>query len=273
MGRLQNQILPYMDYIKEIIEYSPDTGKLFYKPNKYRNKTWHTLNAGKEICNKNSNGYIRVSLQIDGKPITIYGHRLAWLLYYKEEPPDMLDHINNIPWDNRIINLRETNSTLNRLNTNKTLGVECTSHGFRYNVTLGERFFVSHNFSTFEEAKKEREKLVNGLCNAEIDRQLNILIDDIRNLPKMSIICRTVLSALEIADTLGFTGSYLFMDSDLGDLEVQGRDILDHILFLGQRPLKVILVTSNPVDAEYMRGTLLYYGYKESTSKIEYSLF
>ncbi|WVX92509.1 hypothetical protein N2000095 [Escherichia phage vB_EcoS_HZ_ZJUN2] len=48
MGKLQKQILPYIDYIREIIEYNPYTGKLFYKPNKYKNKTWHTLYAGRE---------------------------------------------------------------------------------------------------------------------------------------------------------------------------------------------------------------------------------
>lgn len=273
MGKLQKQILPHIDYIREIIEYNPYTGKLFYKPNKYKNKTWHTLYAGREICSKNSDGYIRVSLLLDNKPTIIYGHRIAWLLHYGEEPPYMIDHINTIPWDNRIVNLRETNFKLNRINTSKTVGVELLPEGFVYSITLGGKFFVSPGFTTFEQAKGEREKLVNGLCNAEIGKQTNILIDDVRDLPEMSIICRTVIGALELSDMFSFTGSYLFMDSDLGDPEVQGKDLLDHILFLGQRPLKVVLVTSNPVDAEYMRGTLTSYGYRENPNRLEYDLF
>lgn len=53
-------------------------------------------------------------IQIDG--VFYYEHRLAWL-YINGEFPEIIDHINGIRNDNRIINLRDTNALGNSRNT------------------------------------------------------------------------------------------------------------------------------------------------------------
>ncbi len=47
---------------------------------------------------------------------TVYMHRLVWGLAGKE-PAKELDHINGIPWDNRLENLRPASRRLQSLNT------------------------------------------------------------------------------------------------------------------------------------------------------------
>lgn len=59
-----------------------------------------------------TNGYIKIGYK--GK--RYYAHRLAWEIYYGDEPADMIDHINGNRTDNRIENLRLANSLKNSQN-------------------------------------------------------------------------------------------------------------------------------------------------------------
>ncbi|AAX12016.1 ORF079 [Escherichia phage T5] len=51
---------------------------------------------------------------------------------------------------------------------------------------------------------------------------------------------------------------------------MEGYQILRLLLEFGQRPKKVVLVTSNPVAKQTMRNDLLDLGYKENPNRIEY---
>lgn len=101
---------------------------------------------------------------------------------------------------------------------------------------------------------------------------LHILMDDIRDLNGMDIIIRTPHAALQYVANNDTTGHFLYMDNDLSGEpgEIEGHDILARVLLLGQRPKKVILVTSNPVAAQWMRNALLDVGYKENVNRVEY---
>jgi len=57
---------------------------------------------GKVAGWKDQNGYILIHFK--GK--LVRAHNLIWLYHTGEWPTFELDHINNIPWDNRIENLR-----------------------------------------------------------------------------------------------------------------------------------------------------------------------
>lgn len=89
--------------------YDAQTGKLWHTTSKGRCK------SGQEVTAKDTTGYIRVQFQ--GRKIL--GHRLAWILYYKEQPPKYIDHINGVQDDNRICNLRAATHSENQHNRKK----------------------------------------------------------------------------------------------------------------------------------------------------------
>ena len=63
-------------------------------------------------CGTECNGYLRT--HVNGK--LEYNHRLIWAHYYREDPPEVLDHVNRNRMDNSISNLRASNHSLNQLN-------------------------------------------------------------------------------------------------------------------------------------------------------------
>lgn len=58
----------------------------------------------------------------------VYAHRAAWAMYYGKFPDGPLDHINRIRDDNRLVNLRLTNKSLNNFNSKQRSD---NSSGFR----------------------------------------------------------------------------------------------------------------------------------------------
>lgn len=65
-----------------------------------------------------SRGY--VDIRIDAKKYK--AHRLAWLYVHGRWPEKLIDHINGVKTDNRLINLREASAAENAMN-NPSLGV------------------------------------------------------------------------------------------------------------------------------------------------------
>lgn len=98
----------------------------------------------------------------------------------------------------------------------------------------------------------------------------HILIDDVRNLNGMDIIIRTPEAAVEFLNNTDTTGHFVYFDNDLAVDGMEGYQILRLLLEFGQRPKKVVLVTSNPVAKQTMRNDLLDLGYKENPNRIEY---
>lgn len=92
--------------LKQHIEYDPITGIFTWiKP------TSNRVKVGMPVGNKNGLGYMET--RILGERYLL--HRLAWAFTFGEVP-DLIDHINEIPWDNRIDNLRPANKSLNGRN-------------------------------------------------------------------------------------------------------------------------------------------------------------
>jgi hypothetical protein len=93
--------LPPLDVLNSLFEYDPETGFLTWKLRaNYRYKKGDIAGnlAGKNRC------YVQVMY----KKKSYAAHRIAWALYYQEQPSVKLqiDHINGIGSDNRIANLR-----------------------------------------------------------------------------------------------------------------------------------------------------------------------
>lgn len=82
--------------------------------------------------------YIKV--RVDRK--LCYAHRLAWAIYYNEQPPQIIDHINGNGFDNRICNLRAATQSQNSRNSKTPKKKTCKLKG----VTL-DKFTNSYKAS------------------------------------------------------------------------------------------------------------------------------
>ena len=95
--------------LKELVEYDPETGIITWKIS-HRSVTKGQM-AGTII----SSGYVRISL--DNR--FYQRSHLAWFYVKKVWPTKFLDHINGIPTDDRIVNLREATCMQNGCNRTK----------------------------------------------------------------------------------------------------------------------------------------------------------
>ena len=104
-----NEVIALM---KERLNYDPETGKLTYSRKAKGNKR-----EGDKVGCIDRHGYIKVMFQ--GK--MYFAHRIAWMLFYGAEPPELIDHINADKLDNRISNLRACTKPQNSANTTANL--------------------------------------------------------------------------------------------------------------------------------------------------------
>ena len=102
--------LPTPEQLREALEYSPETGKLFWKSRPQRHfqnkrawSAWNTRCAGREAFTGLIKGY-RFGVFNNKKYMA---HRVAWAIYYGSWPQRSIDHINGVRDDNRISNLRD----------------------------------------------------------------------------------------------------------------------------------------------------------------------
>ena len=95
--------------LRELLYYDPDTGIFTGKTKRGR------FRAGTAMCTLGVNG--RIQLHIDHKKH--FAHRLAWLYVEGVWPSHEIDHINGVPTDNRISNLREATTKQNGENRGK----------------------------------------------------------------------------------------------------------------------------------------------------------
>lgn len=132
--------------LKEVLHYNSRTGRFTWKINRQGNVKVDDV-AG-SLANTD-----RIVIRIDGKAYK--AHRLAWLYVYGKWPDKNIDHINGIPSDNRIANLRDVTQAGNMQNLtkahrdNKTglLGVTLVKSTGKYKAVI-----VVGCFSTPEEA-------------------------------------------------------------------------------------------------------------------------
>jgi stalled ribosome alternative rescue factor ArfA len=133
--------------LKEVLTYSPDTGKFVWRVRKGPCK------AGTEAGSPHNRGYILIHL--DGH--SYLAHRLAWLYVHGEFPPEglFMDHINRVRDDNRIENLRVvTRLENNRNKYGKGCYMRQTRNGPRWyaNIKTGESLRHLGTFTTEQEA-------------------------------------------------------------------------------------------------------------------------
>lgn len=144
MTRLEKcELLKKMGYT-----YNPENGKIYGKRKK-------ELNAKR-------NGYIIIT--ITNKPYSsIFAHHFAWYMTYGNVDFEMLDHINQIKDDNRIVNLRLANSNINQQNRLKT------TKGYRWHKIKKKwcSSITTNNQSTYLGCFNLEEEARNAYLNAK----------------------------------------------------------------------------------------------------------
>jgi hypothetical protein len=93
------------EYLHTLFDYKD--GNLFWKQNRAKGK----IKVGQEVGNISTRGYKRV--MIEYKEIAV--HRLIFLMHHGYMP-NVIDHVNGNPLDNRIENLREATHQTNQYN-------------------------------------------------------------------------------------------------------------------------------------------------------------
>lgn len=148
------------------LSYNPNTGIFVWIE---KNKSHPNL-LGKEArtLRKYKNGHLRKVIKIDGVPY--FAHRIAWFLFYKEQP-NIVDHINGNTLDNRINNLRNVTENENAKNHGKEVnksGLPCgvrllPSGKYQSRIRCNKQEIVIGCFTSADEAKNayliKREEL------------------------------------------------------------------------------------------------------------------
>ena len=137
--------------LKELLDYDTETGIFRWK----RKRTGFAT-AGSQAGTVNREGYIQIMV----KSKMHSAHRLAWLYVYGKWPELPVDHINGVPGDNRICNLRLVTPSQNSENQRRAkkgnisgyLGVSKHYKGWRAIISSkGEKTCLG-TYKTPEEA-------------------------------------------------------------------------------------------------------------------------
>ena len=144
--------MPTSERLKEVIEYDPETGLFCWKMSAGKNNG----HKGRLAGNVAQHGYVQI--KIDYK--VYYAHRLAFLYMTGVWPTKFIDHLNRNRSDNRWVNLREADRSVNALNSgpntkNKSgvKGVSVLKNG-RFKVYYRGAHLGYHD--TLEEATRAR---------------------------------------------------------------------------------------------------------------------
>lgn len=139
--------------IHQAFDYNPLTGDVVWRVSTGKSK------AGNKVGNVTNTGYIRFTYL--GKNYS--AHRAAWALYYKEQPPSIIDHINGNKLDNRISNLRDGTVYTNQQNqkkahsrnkTSKYLGVSVFNGRYRAKIYHKGRYIFLGYHETEDQARQ-----------------------------------------------------------------------------------------------------------------------
>lgn len=137
---MKTRSLPSQSRLKELLDYDPETGKLFWRTKAECPDVFSKV-AGKEAFTaKTEKGYLRGMI----KGEQFRAHRIIYKWVHDEEPEE-IDHINGVRDDNRIENLRPCTRRENLLNS-ITSKRSKNRHSPNVLVTnSGFRAIISHN--------------------------------------------------------------------------------------------------------------------------------
>ena len=175
MASLPLRTLPCAIYLRERLDYNPETGVFIWRsrplehfPNAALCGTWNTRYAGKPAGFRHGKGYRQISVD-DIKYMT---HRIAWAMEHDGPMPQDIDHIDGDRANNRIANLRAAtrsenlaNAMIARHNTSGAKGVHFNRYWgkFEAHITHHYKYYHLGKFDTLEQAAAARRKAAERL--------------------------------------------------------------------------------------------------------------
>lgn len=140
--------------LREWLSYDASSGEFVWRSG---------LRAGLIAGSRDAQGYWILCIRRS----RIKAHRAAWILVYGCEPKGVIDHINGNRIDNRISNLRDVTTAINRENQQRArsdsatglMGVTKSSNGKRFRAVLRIRGRHTY-FGTFDSAQAAHEAAV-----------------------------------------------------------------------------------------------------------------
>ena len=167
---MMNRIELPIETLRRLLRYEPETGKLywlpriagFYTKNDATCNAWNARFAGKEAGTPMPGGYIQVLIARRG----FRSSRIAWALTHGVWPGECIDHINGIPSDNRLANLRNVSKVENgrnrarsKSNVSGVMGVDWREDfsAWRARIIVDGKQKHLGLFNNFEEAVSARK--------------------------------------------------------------------------------------------------------------------
>jgi hypothetical protein len=100
-GNMKPKRLPSAIYLRSILRYEPETGRLYWRQRYDVPAAWNTWLAGRLAgCIRGGRRVVR----LPGYKLCA-AYRIIWKMMRGREPPE-IDHINGNPLDDRLVNLR-----------------------------------------------------------------------------------------------------------------------------------------------------------------------
>lgn len=165
--------LPPLELLRQLFLYNPETGEALKRPRtpdmfkcdrpEQECRRWNTRYAWQPAGKLNADNHYQT--KVEGKTHTL--HRLLYAMHHNEylDVNIEIDHINGIPDDNRIVNLRKATREQQmknlKIQTNNTSGVKGVSWDKRAKkwvsrINIDKKRVVLGWFQNFEEAAKIR---------------------------------------------------------------------------------------------------------------------
>lgn len=153
--------LPPVEVLRELLSYNPETGAVEWRvrPQRMSKRRWELNRTA--FPNRTQQGYLRGD--VAGQ--TCLAHRVIWKIVHGVEP-DLIDHIDGNPSNNRLANLRSVerstnskNARLYRSNSSGCPGVFRTREG-RWRAYIGhggKRIELGH-YAKIDEAISVRRR-------------------------------------------------------------------------------------------------------------------
>jgi hypothetical protein len=139
--------LPSVEFLESRLSYDPETGIFLWKERavedfkcSHDRAAWNGRYANKPAGTLNDSGYSLVVFRpLKGR---FRLHRIAWKMVHGVDPVE-IDHINGIRTDNRLVNLRSVDRTINGRNVapravrDLPMGIRRTREGY-FQARVGE---------------------------------------------------------------------------------------------------------------------------------------